>query len=210
MNDYKSVTDKKWELHLKIGEKKEEYIEEDFKIIGISTMDQYRQDPELFGKFIQGEPATYWSILVFCKDGAEPIYIVSCERNLSGQFIISYDEKGRHNLSEIKDFSITSYEKFREKVLKYVKGITVKKAPSIWQDKGNYKLCKKEYQGNPILIIKDKKNEIYPFAFGAVKAQIILDHIKDIKNFVKEETKKQSKKTKIDEADQACCCNTAG
>jgi len=209
MNDYKYVTDKKWELHLKIGEKKEEYIEGDFKIIGISTMDQYRQNQDLFTKFVQGEPATYWSMMVFYQEGAEPVYIISCERTLSGQFIIAYDGSGRHSMGEIKDFSLTSYERFREKALKYIKGITVKKSSNVWEEKGNYKICKKEYQGNPILVIRDKKNEIYPFAFGVAKAQIILEHIKDIKNFVKEESKKQSKKVKTDEAEQACCCDTA-
>jgi hypothetical protein len=197
----------KWELHLRIGEKKEEFIENDFKVIGLSTIDQYRNDPELFEKFVQGEPATYWSLIVFYKDTAEPVFIISCERALSGQFIVSYDEKGRHNLGEIRDFFITSYEKFREKTLKYLKNITKRKSTDVWEVKGNYRICRKEYGGNPVLVIRDKDNKTYPFAFGVAKAQLILEHIKDIRKFLKEESKKKIKK--IYEGEQACCSNTA-
>ena len=46
-----------------------------------------------------------------------------------------------------------------------------------------------EYNGNPVIILKRDKNDAYPFRFGVRKAQIILDHIEDIKKFVKDNTK---------------------
>ena len=46
-----------------------------------------------------------------------------------------------------------------------------------------------EYNGNPVIILKRDENDNYPFRFGVRKAQIIIDHIEDIKKFVKENTK---------------------
>lgn len=46
-----------------------------------------------------------------------------------------------------------------------------------------------EYNGNPVIILQRDDNDNYPFRFGVRKAQIILDHIEDIKKFVKENTK---------------------
>ena len=46
-----------------------------------------------------------------------------------------------------------------------------------------------EYNGNPVIILKRDKNDTYPFRFGVRKAQLILDHIEDIKKFVKENLK---------------------
>ena len=46
-----------------------------------------------------------------------------------------------------------------------------------------------EYNGNPVIILKRDKNDAYPFRFGVRKAQLILDHIEDIKKFVKENLK---------------------
>jgi hypothetical protein len=46
-----------------------------------------------------------------------------------------------------------------------------------------------EYNGNPVIILKRDENDAYPFRFGVRKAQIIIDHIEDIKKFVKENSK---------------------
>ena len=46
-----------------------------------------------------------------------------------------------------------------------------------------------EYNGNPVIILKRDQNDNYPFRFGVRKAQIILEHIEDIKKFVKENSK---------------------
>ena len=46
-----------------------------------------------------------------------------------------------------------------------------------------------EYNGNPVIILKRDENDVYPFRFGVRKAQIILDHIEDIKKFVNKNTK---------------------
>ena len=46
-----------------------------------------------------------------------------------------------------------------------------------------------EYNGNPVIILKRDENDAYPFRFGVRKAQIILDHIEDIKKFVNKNTK---------------------
>ena len=46
-----------------------------------------------------------------------------------------------------------------------------------------------EYNGNPVIILKRDENDNYPFRFSVRKAQIILDHIEDIKKFVNENSK---------------------
>lgn len=48
------------------------------------------------------------------------------------------------------------------------------------------------YNGNPVIILKRDENDAYPFRFGVRKAQIIIDHIDDIKKFVKENSKQKS------------------
>jgi hypothetical protein len=47
-----------------------------------------------------------------------------------------------------------------------------------------------EYNGNPIMIIKNDENDRFPFAFGISKAKKILENIEEIKKFVKENEKK--------------------
>jgi len=47
------------------------------------------------------------------------------------------------------------------------------------------------YNGNPVIILKRDENDAYPFRFGVRKAQIIIDHIEDIKKFVKENSKQK-------------------
>ena len=46
-----------------------------------------------------------------------------------------------------------------------------------------------EYNGNPVICLKRDKDDAYPFRFGLRKAQLIIDHIDEIKKFVKEGTK---------------------
>jgi hypothetical protein len=46
-----------------------------------------------------------------------------------------------------------------------------------------------EYNGNPVLTLKRDENDNYPFRFGVRKAQLIIEHIDDIKKFVKENSK---------------------
>lgn len=46
-----------------------------------------------------------------------------------------------------------------------------------------------DYNGNPVIALKRNENDIYPFRFGLKKAQLILDHIDEIKKFVKEHSK---------------------
>jgi len=46
-----------------------------------------------------------------------------------------------------------------------------------------------EYNGNPVIILRRDKDDNYPFRFGLRKAQLILEHIEDIKTFVKENSK---------------------
>ena len=43
-----------------------------------------------------------------------------------------------------------------------------------------------EYRGNKMIVLKRDKDDNYPFKFGLRKAQLILDHLDDIKKFVKE------------------------
>jgi hypothetical protein len=42
-----------------------------------------------------------------------------------------------------------------------------------------------EYKGSPVLILKTTEEDRFPFQFGLRKAKMVLDHIDDIKNFVK-------------------------
>ena len=49
-----------------------------------------------------------------------------------------------------------------------------------------------EFKGRPILVLKNKEDDKFPFSFGMGKAKLILANIEDIKKFVTEqdETKK--------------------
>ena len=42
------------------------------------------------------------------------------------------------------------------------------------------------YKGRPVIIIKRKEDDKYPFTFGLSKAKLVLEHIEDIKEFVEE------------------------
>ena len=46
-----------------------------------------------------------------------------------------------------------------------------------------------EYNGNPVITLKRTDNDNYPFRFGVRKAQLIIEHIEDIKKFVKTNSK---------------------
>jgi CO dehydrogenase nickel-insertion accessory protein CooC1 len=41
-----------------------------------------------------------------------------------------------------------------------------------------------EYQGKPVLVIKNDENDKYPFSFGVGKAKKVLAAIEEIKSFV--------------------------
>ena len=43
-----------------------------------------------------------------------------------------------------------------------------------------------EYRGNKMIVLKRDENDTYPFRFGLRKAQLIVEHIDDIKKFIKE------------------------
>lgn len=47
-----------------------------------------------------------------------------------------------------------------------------------------------EYKGSKVITFKKDETDKFPFSFGMAKAQIIVDHIEDIKKFV-EDNKKQ-------------------
>ncbi|HUT86145.1 MAG TPA: hypothetical protein VMW66_04850 [Elusimicrobiales bacterium] len=48
---------------------------------------------------------------------------------------------------------------------------------------------KKEFKGNPILVLKRMEEDKYPFSFGVNKAKMILESLDDIKKFVEENDK---------------------
>ena len=41
-----------------------------------------------------------------------------------------------------------------------------------------------EYNGNPIVVLKKEEEDKYPFKFGLRKAQLVLEHIDEINDFV--------------------------
>jgi len=43
-----------------------------------------------------------------------------------------------------------------------------------------------EYKGNKLIVLKRNEDDNYPFRFGYFKAMLILEHIDDIKKWVKE------------------------
>lgn len=46
-----------------------------------------------------------------------------------------------------------------------------------------------EFKGKKTLTLRRDESDKYPFSFGWGKARLILDHIKDIEKFVKENAK---------------------
>ena len=41
-----------------------------------------------------------------------------------------------------------------------------------------------EYEGRPIIVLKNSDSDKYPFQFGLKKARLVLEHVEDIKKFV--------------------------
>jgi len=48
-----------------------------------------------------------------------------------------------------------------------------------------------EYKGNKLVVLKRSEDDNYPFRFGYLKAVLILEHIEEIKKFVKENKPKE-------------------
>jgi hypothetical protein len=48
-----------------------------------------------------------------------------------------------------------------------------------------------EFKGNKLVVLKRNEDDNYPFRFGYWKARLILEHIEDIKKFVKENEPKE-------------------
>ena len=48
-----------------------------------------------------------------------------------------------------------------------------------------------EFKGNKLIVLKRSEDDNYPFRFGYGKALLILEHIEDIKKFVKENKPKE-------------------
>ena len=46
-----------------------------------------------------------------------------------------------------------------------------------------------EFKGNPMIVLKTSEDDKFPFQFGLRKAQLIIEHIKDIEAFVNEHQK---------------------
>lgn len=46
-----------------------------------------------------------------------------------------------------------------------------------------------EYNGNPVIVLKRNETDMYPLRFGVSKAKLIIDHIEDIKKFIKDNSK---------------------
>ena len=46
-----------------------------------------------------------------------------------------------------------------------------------------------DFNGKPVLILRNDENDRFPFSFGLSKARKILNHLDDIKKFVEDHTK---------------------
>ena len=57
---------------------------------------------------------------------------------------------------------------------------------SVSKENAGYIVERREYKGNPILVIKRDENDKYPFSFGVSKAKLILGNLEEIKKFVEE------------------------
>jgi hypothetical protein len=53
-----------------------------------------------------------------------------------------------------------------------------------------------DFKGKPVLIIRRDENDRYPFTFGLSKARLIVEHIEDIQQFVKENSQPQTEEPK--------------
>lgn len=52
----------------------------------------------------------------------------------------------------------------------------------------------KEFKGRPIISLKRDEEDKYPFSFGKSKAKLILENIKAIEEFAKEEKNPEQEK----------------
>jgi len=48
-----------------------------------------------------------------------------------------------------------------------------------------------EYKGNAMLVLMKDETDEFPFKFGIKKAKLILEHLEDIKQFVKDSEKQE-------------------
>lgn len=48
-----------------------------------------------------------------------------------------------------------------------------------------------KYKGRPVLCLRQSDEDKFPFSFGLKKAEMILDHLEDIKKFVAENKQKE-------------------
>ena len=48
-----------------------------------------------------------------------------------------------------------------------------------------------EFKGNPVISLKNTEKDRYPFTFGVKKAQLVLEHIEDIKQFVEKHAEEE-------------------
>lgn len=48
---------------------------------------------------------------------------------------------------------------------------------------------KREFKGNPVIVLKRDENDKYPMSFGLSKAKLIMDNVDEIKKFVAENNK---------------------
>lgn len=46
-----------------------------------------------------------------------------------------------------------------------------------------------EFKGNPMIVLKNREDDQYPFQFGVKKAKLILESIEEIKKFVEKHDK---------------------
>ena len=47
-----------------------------------------------------------------------------------------------------------------------------------------------DYKGTPMLIIRNTKEDRFPFQFGIRKARLIVEHLDDIREFIARHTEK--------------------
>jgi hypothetical protein len=48
---------------------------------------------------------------------------------------------------------------------------------------------KTEYKGNPMLSLKSRDDDKFPFTFGLRKARLIMEHLEEIRLFIEENQK---------------------
>lgn len=51
-----------------------------------------------------------------------------------------------------------------------------------------------EYNGRPVIVIKNSPEDRFPFQFGLRKAKMILSHIEDIRRFIEKHASDETSK----------------